>query len=869
MKYCPPNTTLSQIINGNVNICFIDTLIDPVILLVSLVGGLHQYKLYYRFSTPLQPASINKSVLYNLQWFLHVVAPLLGVGIFATSSAGYGLDVTGLGILNLITGTLPWILAGVLLGLERGRQLPVSARHGHGPVLLIYWTLALMQVNVRLSTLTQELWWPGLEGWTRPLHFVLYCATYLVTCLIFILGLKAPGLLHPHQYQHAQQFAPMEERPAVQSASTWSGFFSKIGRLLPYMWPKNSPLLQFRVLVCVLLLIVVRVTNVLVPMYYKKIVDRLADVEITPDTWPWQEVSIWMLLKFLQGGGAGSAGLLNNLRSLLWIAVQQFTSLHIQVSLMEHMHNLSLRWHLGRKTGEVLRIVDRGQGSVNSLLNYLLFSIVPTFIDVTIAVVYFWLEFNVYFGLIVLGTMILYLAATFAITEWRTQFRRNMNLMDNKQRARGVDSLLNAETVKYYSMEEWEVLKYKESILDYQVLEWKNAASLQCLNLFQVVVINGGLYVVAMYCAYMVASKEHTVGDFVLLGTYFIQLMGPLGFLGTVYRMIQESFINMENMFSLMEEEVEVTDQPNALSLPEDTTPPEIEFRNVSFHYTETKPVLENINFVIKSGTVTAVVGATGCGKSTLAKLLFRFFDVTEGGILINGHNVKTCTKNSYRSKIGVVPQDTVLFNDTIRYNVSYGRIGATQDQIEEAAKMAEIHETIKGFPDAYDTVVGERGLKLSGGEKQRIAIARTLLKNPSIMIFDEATSSLDTETELNIQAAIESVAKERTSLIIAHRLSTVKRCDQILVLDHGRIVEHGTHAQLIQAGGRYMNLWAAQSQGEQLTTAEKPTEENKPTEEDKPTKEEPTKENKPTEENNPTKEDKSTEVNSSNPHHH
>lgn len=490
-----------------------------------------------------------------------------------------------------------------------------------------------------------------------------------------------------------------------------------------------------------------------------------------------------------------------------------FTTLEIQSELFKHIHSLSLRWHLSRKTGEVLRIMDRGTGSVNSLLQYLLFNILPTLIDITVAIIYFGVEFNIYFGLIVFAAMALYLLGTVLITEWRTKFRRTMNEMDNKQRARGVDSLLNAETVKYYSMEEWEVNKYKQAIIDYQGCEWESIASLQLLNLSQQLIINSGLYAVSMYCAYLVVQGKHTVGDFVLLNTYFLQLMAPLNFLGTIYRVIQESFINMENMFTLLEEQIEVEDQPGARQyLPDPTLrPPDIEFRSVAFHYVEEKGVLEDISFRIPSGTSVGVVGATGCGKSTIAKLMFRLFDPVEGMVLLNDEDIRDFTQHSFRSAVGVVPQDTVLFNDTIRYNLAYGRVDALQDDIEAAAMMAEIHETILRFPGGYDTVVGERGLKLSGGEKQRIAIARTLLKNPAVVIFDEATSSLDTETERHIQTAIESVSKQRTSLIIAHRLSTIMSCEQILVLDQGRIVERGNHAQLLLLQGKYASLWNSQ----------------------------------------------------------
>merc|ERR1719427_2418605 len=407
--------------------------------------------------------------------------------------------------------------------------------------------------------------------------------------------------------------------------------------------------------------------------------------------------------------------------------------------------------------------------------------------------------------------MVMYLASTILITEWRTQFRRKMNAADNEQRTTSVDSLLNAETVKYFAMESWEVGRYKDTILKYQVEEWKANASLVLLNLFQGFVMNGGFLGIALYCAYLVSDRVLTVGDFVLLGTYFQQLMGPLNWLGTLYRVIQESFINMENMFDLMNEKIEVSDKDKALTFLKEEASPEIEFDNVEFSYDTAKPVLKGVSFSIPSGTTTAIVGASGSGKTTIGKLVVRMYDVVEGAITFNGVNVSDFTQASLRKSIGVVPQDTVLFNDTIRYNIRYGRMEATDFEVEEAAKLADIHTAILGFPDGYDTVVGERGLKLSGGEKQRVAIARTLLKQPGVMLYDEATSSLDSNTEKNIQKAISAASSRKTVLVIAHRLSTVVNSEQILVLDQGEIIERGTHQELVDKNGKYRELWEHQ----------------------------------------------------------
>jgi len=604
--------------------------------------------------------------------------------------------------------------------------------------------------------------------------------------------------------------------------STWAGVWGKITRLIPYMWPARSSSLQLRVIFCVLLIVAVRVINVWVPIYHKIIVDALSEESIQVEkSWPWVEVLVWVTLQALQGGGIGT-GVLGNLRTYLWIRVQQFTALEIQVGLFRHIHQLSLKWHMSRKTGEVLRVMDRGTSSINNLLQYLVFSIVPTFIDIGIAIIYFCVEFNYWFGVIIFLTMVLYLTGTIVITEWRTKFRREMNLKENDQRTKGLDSLLNAETVKYFSMEDWETERYKNSIELYQVEEWKTNASLTFLNLVQMVVLNGALVALALYCSYLVSEERVlTVGDFVLLGTYFMQLMTPLNYIGTLYRIIQESFVNMENMFDLMNEEMDVHDLPDCKPYKKTERPPSVEFFSCDFHYTHCKPVLKNVSFKIEPGTTTALVGSSGSGKTTVAKLLLRMFDVKRGKVMFGGEDVKNFSQSSLRQTMGVVPQDTVLFNDTIKYNIKYGNMDATDAEVEEAAILADIHDTILEFPDKYETMVGERGVKLSGGERQRVAIARTLIRKPSLMIFDEATSSLDSTTERHIQSAIERASKERTSLIVAHRLSTIVRAEQIVVMDQGQVIEKGNHRELVEKGGRYAELWEHQQQEEKKAVLE------------------------------------------------
>jgi len=819
--YCPLNVSLGSINNGDISSCFIDTIINPLLILVAAAAGLHQWRLYKRFSTPIETRNIRHSNLFIFQILFQLLLPTVSVAKFLLSVYGYRDQVCGVQVLTLVTMVLCWTVSSVLTSLERYRQLPISARHGHGPVLLVFWTLAFMQVNFRLIVVTKEAWYNNITDSVRTTDLAFYVSTYLLTCAVFVLGLRAPGLTPTHQYSsfgRPDTNNGEDEDRSASDGSTWRNLWRKLMKLLPYMWPKNSPLLQLQLIICFLILASMRVTNVFVPIYYKKIVDALSSSGLvhcqsgTDFSWPWMPVLVWVGLKALQGGGMGQ-GLLNNARSLLWIRIQQFITRETQVGLFQHLHNLSLRWHMSRKTGEVLRVMDRGTGSINNLMSYLVFNIFPTIADVLIAIIYFAFAFNIWFGVIIIITMVIYLASTILITEWRTKFRRSMNTADNEQRTTSVDSLLNAETVKYFSMESYEVNRYKEKILSYQDEEWRSSASLIMLNVFQSFVMNGGLLGISLYCVYLVSDKELTVGDFVLLGTYFQQLMGPLNWLGTLYRVIQESFINMENMFDLMNEKVEVADKIKPLTLVKRQSSPEIKFENVTFRYVADKPVLSNVSFSVLPGTTTAIVGASGSGKTTIGKLLARLYDVNDGVVYVDGRDVQDYSQTSLRQNIGVVPQDTVLFNDTIRYNIKYGRITASDEQVEEAARMADIHNSILNFPDGYDTVVGERGLKLSGGEKQRVAIARALLKEPMMMLYDEATSSLDSDTERNIQQAIIAASNRKTVIVIAHRLSTIVNSDQIVVLDQGQVVEMGTHQELLDKEGKYSNLWRHQQE--------------------------------------------------------
>ncbi|KJH53156.1 ABC transporter, ATP-binding protein [Dictyocaulus viviparus] len=553
-----------------------------------------------------------------------------------------------------------------------------------------------------------------------------------------------------------------------------------------------------------------------------------------PETFHYSLIYISTLLKFLQGSGA-MGGFLNTLRSYLWIPIQQYTTRELEVELFAHLHNLSLKWHLSRKTGLVLRIMDKGTNSVNSILNYVLFNILPTITDIVIAVVFFFSTFNIYFGGIVLVTMALYLVVTVYVTEWRTKFRRDMNEKDNASSAMATDSLLNYETVKYYGNEKYEVDRFRHAIQSFQLAEWRSNASLALLNFLQNGLIGISMTVGSVLIAYLVVvDRILTVGDYVLFTTYILQLYAPLNFFGTVYRTIQRSFIDMENMFDLMDEEVDVRDIPNAIDYY--PTHGKISVRNLTFGYNEDRIILDAISFEVKSGQSIALVGPSGSGKSTLIRLLFRLYECERGMIFFDDHDIRDLKLSTLRMQIGIVPQDTVLFNDTIRYNIRFGRPTATDDEVYEAAKAAMIHDKVMSLPDGinvvcfclyalrttlylfphqylgYETLVGERGLRLSGGEKQRVAIARTILKKPQFIFLDEATSALDTHTERAIQQCLEQLCATRTGIVVAHRLSTIVNVDCIFVLDKGRIVERGCHTDLIDAKGVYYQMWETQN---------------------------------------------------------
>jgi ATP-binding cassette, subfamily B, heavy metal transporter len=590
--------------------------------------------------------------------------------------------------------------------------------------------------------------------------------------------------------------APIEKNVPRTQRGDWS----TIRTLLPYLWEY-----KFRVLAAITCLVLAKVANVGVPVLLKRIVDNL-DAQTAALVVPLALLVAYGLLRL-------STTMFTELREYLFAKVTQRAVRKIALQVFRHLHALSLRFHLQRQTGGLTRDVERGQRGISTLISYTLFSILPTLVEIALVSGILIARYDWTFMAITAGALVVYIAFTVFITEWRTQYRRTMNELDSKANVRAIDSLLNYETVKYFGNEEWEARRYDESMQRWEKAAVKSQTSLSALNIGQSVIIAIAVTLIMWRATVGVVNGTMTLGDLVLVNAFMIQLYIPLNFLGVIYREIKQALADMERLFGLIEENAEVRDKPGAPPLEiRDAT---VRFEHVYFGYEANRQILFDVSFTIPSGKTVAVVGPSGAGKSTLARLLYRFYDIDAGRIAIDGQDVRDVQQTSLRAAIGIVPQDTVLFNDSIEYNIAYGKPGATRDEIVAAARLAQIHDFVAGLPEGYATPVGERGLKLSGGEKQRVAIARAILKAPHVLIFDEATSALDSKAEKAIQAELALIARNHTTLTIAHRLSTVVDADEILVLEHGRIVERGSHAALLAANGVYSRMWRLQQDEE------------------------------------------------------
>jgi ATP-binding cassette, subfamily B, heavy metal transporter len=607
--------------------------------------------------------------------------------------------------------------------------------------------------------------------------------------------------MSPHHHSSAP-VAPAN--PSVAPVKRVGGDRRVLTMLLPYLWQFKG-----RVALALAFLIAAKLANISVPLVMKNIVDSLDKSQaalLGPVVVPLALLAAYGLLRL-------SSTMFAELRDIVFVKVTQRAMRNIALRVFRHLHALSLRFHLDRHTGGVTRDVERGTRGISTIMSYMLFSVIPILLEITLVVFLLGAKFDWTFVAITLCAIAIYIVTTISITEWRTQHRRTMNEMDSKANTKAIDSLLNYETVKYFGNEEFEAGRYDKNLQRYEAAATKSETSLGLLNAAQSIVIATAVTLLMWRASEGIVTNKLTLGDLVMVNALLIQLYIPLNFLGGMYRELRQAFTDMEKMFNLLDENREVQDKPNAKPLVLNGA--SVKFENVNFGYSERRQILYDVSFEVPAGKTVAVVGSSGAGKSTMSRLLFRFYDITSGKILIDGQDIRDVTQASVRASLGIVPQDTVLFNDTIRYNIAYGRPDATDEDIRDAARRSHVSDFIERLPDKWESMVGERGLKLSGGEKQRVAIARTLLKNPAIMIFDEATSALDSATEKAIQAELREIAKDRTTLVIAHRLSTIIDADEILVLDHGRIVERGSFRDLLEADGKFAQMWRLQQQEE------------------------------------------------------
>lgn len=575
-----------------------------------------------------------------------------------------------------------------------------------------------------------------------------------------------------------------------------------IKQLGAYLWPKKRLDLKIRLVIALLLLALAKIVNIYVPYLLKMTID---DLTVTQGL-----VALPLSLIVAYGIARLSVSIFGELRDLIFVKVVQHAQRTISLLTFKHLHNLSLDFHLSRQTGGLSRVIERGTRGISFVLRFLTFNIIPTFFELGLVTAVLVYNFDYTYALIILITITCYIGVTLSVTEWRLKFRKTMNAKESKANTSAIDSLINFETVKYFGNEEHEYQRFDSSLKGYEEAAIRSQYSLSLLNIMQTLIICTGLVIIMLKAGQGVVDKTMTIGDFVLVNTYMIQLYLPLNFLGFVYREVKNSLVDMEKMFELTRVNATIKDDPDAEPCNPKTA--DIEFSDIHFGYNKDRKILKGISFKVLSGKNVAIVGPSGAGKSTLSRLLFRFYDVDSGSITLGGQNIKKVKQQSLRAQIGVVPQDTVLFNDSIGYNIGYGSAGASQKEIEHVAKLAQIHDFVQSLPDGYNTQVGERGLKLSGGEKQRVAIARALLKKPKILLFDEATSSLDTRTEQEILKAFKEISKNYTTLTIAHRLSTIIDADQIIVIEDGKIAEQGTHQKLLTQNGTYKSMWDSQS---------------------------------------------------------